>query len=279
MGGDNLNKKTLKIITADKKERINKLSEILCEFLPLNSNSNNAVTFNSIFKASSVDKYLKGYKTKKQALQNGFEKIYRYNVRLPKLIIRKIVPAAIEYRKFKRNPLNRVELDELIMCLFDLGIDMKDELNKITIDETLPRITVPPKKLQENLCQHDLTSYISSEPLRLFCDGHYNEAIRKALEKFENIVKGISAIDASGRDLMGKAFSNEKHICIQDIEPENRHDFIEGYKFLAMGSMAAIRNIFSHGDEKRRSPEESYEMLLFVNWLFRFINDSDSKEI
>jgi hypothetical protein len=37
--------------------------------------------------------------------------------------------------------------------------------------------------------------------------------------------------------------------------------------------MAGIRNIFNHGSEDRRLPEEAYEMLLFVNWIFRKIQE------
>jgi hypothetical protein len=40
-----------------------------------------------------------------------------------------------------------------------------------------------------------------------------------------------------------------------------------------MGMMSGIRNIFSHGDEDRSKPEEAYEKLLFVNWMFRKLED------
>ncbi len=266
-----MSRKTIRKMTAERRKLINQLVEILYNFLPLDAKSKNTVTYKSIFRESSVKKYLDGPDNKKQALQKGFMNIYRYHEKLLRVLIRKIVPAAIEYRKHKRYPLTQKELNELTKCLFDLSIDMTDELRKITIDETLPRITVPPKKLQENLRQHDLNSIISSEPLQLFCNGHYNEAVRKALEIFEDKVRDVSSIDASGRDLMGKAFASAKYLIIDGIEPENRQDFVDGYKFLAMGSMAAIRNIFSHGGEAQRIPEESFEMLLFINWLFRFV--------
>ncbi len=97
------------------------------------------------------------------------------------------------------------------------------------------------------------------------------KAVRKATERLEDFVQEISNLESSGRDLMANAFRDGTYIKTSNIQPENQQGFIEGYKFLAMGTMASIRNIFSHGDEERRSPEECFEMLLFINWLFRRI--------
>lgn len=237
----------------------------------MTANSPNAVTFTSIFRESAISHYLDLRKPKRQALEKGLEKLYRYHERLPKSIIRKIIPAAINYRKYIRKPLTRRELDFLSTCLFELGIDMKKEIGSIVLDESLPRITVAPDKLKERLRQHDLDPAISSEPLQLFEDGHFNEAVRKCTERFEDRVQNLTGIEATGRDLMAKAFKNADYIDINQIEPENQTSFVEGYRFLSMGTMAAIRNIFSHGDEERRSPEECFEMILFLNWLFRYL--------
>jgi hypothetical protein len=51
---------------------------------------------------------------------------------------------------------------------------------KTEIDESLPRITVPPEDLEKHLRKHDLDSNISSEPLQLFSDGHFNESSKKS---------------------------------------------------------------------------------------------------
>jgi uncharacterized protein (TIGR02391 family) len=205
--------------------------------------------------------------------------VYRYHKKLPKTLIRKIVPAAIDYRKYMRRPLTHVELTTLTECLFELGIDMREELNNITLDETLPRITVPPKELEERLRKHDLHPKISLEPLQLFADGHFNEAVRKAAEIFDDYVQEITELNTYGRDLMANAFKDGTHIELSDLQPENQGKFIEGYKFLAMGAMGAIRNVFSHGNEERRTPEECYEMLMFLNWLFRYLKESNQSVI
>lgn len=246
---------------------------MLVDFLPLESYSRNAVTLRSIFAESGVGKYLDGRANKRQRLQKGFECLFRYHEKLPKMIMRKVIPAAIEYRRYKRNPLTRDELDRLAACLSDLGIDMKAEIAAIKLDESLPPITAPPAELLGLVRQYGLHQAMITDPLTLFEDGHYNEAVRKACERFEDRVRELSGINSHGRDLMARAFSDGKLISIDRFEPENRQDFADGYKLLAMGVMAAVRNAFSHGDEERRSPEECFEMLLFINWMFRALNE------
>lgn len=271
-------RKTVRRITADKKEKINKLAKILYAFLPLSSRSKSAVTFRMIFSESSVEKYLDGESNKQQALERGLTKLFRYHQRLPYTIIRKIVPEAISYRRYIRKPLTRNEVDDLSAVLIELGVDMRGELSETEIDESLPRIIVPPEDLEKHLRNHDLDPNISSEPLQLFSDGHFNEAVRKAAERLEDFVQDVSNLGYSGRELMANAFRDGTYIKTLNIQPENQQGFIEGYKFLAMGTMASIRNIFSHGDEERRSPEECFEMLLFINWLFRSIKTVEEQQ-
>lgn len=123
-------------ITTGRRELIRRLSDILSGFLPLTSHSEHAVTFNSIFAESKIDKYLEG-PSKKKALQKAWENVFRLYPRLPYTLIRKIVPAAIEYRRYKRNPLKQAELDALSDCLGQLGMDMSKELREVGIDETI----------------------------------------------------------------------------------------------------------------------------------------------
>lgn len=263
--------KAVNKITADKKTKINALVETLHSFLPLSARSKSTVTFTSIFKESKVDEYL-NMDNKKQALQNGFENVFRYHPRLPVKLVRKIVPAAIDYRRYKRNPLTKDELNSLINRLNALGVNMKAELSKIEINETLPEIQVPPSELLNRLINHPLVDEIATEPITLFKNGHFNEAVRKSSERFEAKIQDISGFREIGKSLMGKAFTTQSPaIPLNGLSTENEKSFQEGYMHLAMGTMGSIRNIFSHGDENARSPEECYEMLLFINWLFRHL--------
>ena len=72
-------------------------------------------------------------------------------------------------------------------------------------------------------------------------DEHFNEAVRKCTERFEDRVRDLSPINDIGRSLMVKAFANDDYLNIGLIEPENQQSFTEGYRFLSMGMMAMIR--------------------------------------
>lgn len=127
-------------ITAATRAKIGQLVELLAEFLPLSAPHKNAVTFERIFAESEVDQYLPKAGSKKQKLQKAWEEILRRHAKLPYGLIRKIVPAAIDYRRYKRRPLSHSELVELSDYLDDLGVSMKAELRKIHLDETLPEV-------------------------------------------------------------------------------------------------------------------------------------------
>lgn len=259
----------MKKITADEKDKIRNLVDVLYNFLPLSSHSKKAITFFSIFKESDVNKYLNG-DNKKQQLIKAWEMIIKKHPRLPNILLRKIVPAAINYRKYKRDPLKKSELDSLVKILQDLKIGVSSDLIKIKLDESNPIIKVPPKELSTKLLNHALVIEIKGEPLELFKNGHYNESVRKAAELFEVKVQTLSGLSFIGKDLMSKAFNlNNTVIKLNKLITENEKGIQEGYQYLTMGLMRGIRNIFSHGDENQRDPEESYEMLIFINWLFR----------
>lgn len=265
-------RKVVRQVRTKERECINRLADILKNFLPLTTHLKNAISFTSIFRQSGIDRYLKGPSNKKLALQQGWLRVYKYHSRVPYTLIRRIIPAAIDYRRHIRWPLTNEELKRLSACLCELGIDMRKEISSIELEESLPRIQVPSKVLIERLKDHPLVPDIASVPFDLFQNGHFNESVRKACELLESKVQELSSSSKSGRELMATFFSSPAHIDVTSIKLQNQSSFVEGYKFLPMGAMAAIRNIFSHGDEEARAPEECYEMLLFLNWLFRFIN-------
>jgi uncharacterized protein (TIGR02391 family) len=268
-------KRSVRRVTAPVRKHLDDLADILYGFLPLSSPSKNTTTFTTIFAASRVEDYLRGPTNKRQALQKGLAEVYQRHERLPWTIIRKVVPAAIEYRRHQRRPLKRYELQALAECLSSLGLDMVKEIESIELDETLPRVTVPPDELKQRLRGHDLEPCLAEEPLDLFEAGHFNESVRKAAEMFEDRVQGLCGLSAHGRDLMARAFADGELLNLEPYQPENRDSFADGYKFLAMGAMSAIRNVFSHGDEERRPPEQCFEMLLFLNWLFRSVKSQE----
>ena len=258
-------------ITANVRTQISKLVETLKEFLPLSSRSPKTITFRSIFAESGIEHYL-DEDIKSKALQIGWELVIRKHPRLPYTLVRKIVPAAIDYRKHKRNPLTKIELDSLISCLADLGFNMEKDLSQIELDERIPEIQIAPAELIKRLESHPLVADIAAEPIVLYKNGHFNEAVRKAAEKYESFLQTKTGLHEHGTSLMAKIFKPASPILsLNSLTTENEKSIQQGYQLMSMGMMQAIRNVFSHGDEGMRSPEECYEMLLFINWLYKMV--------
>lgn len=261
-------------LTTDKKVQINRLVEIIEGFLPISTWGKSANSFEAIFKESRVYSYLDRKGSKKQRLMHGFGKVYQQHLRLPYTILRKVLSQGEQYRKHKRDPIKPEEIEELRYCLKKLDLNLDTELAAIELKPDLPDIQVPPKDLVERLENHPLVEEIRSDPLQKFKDGHFNEAVRKACEKYEAKVQRLSGNSAIGSSLMGQVFNPQNSaVMITTGSQLNTATIQDGYQKLAMGLMSGIRNIFSHGDEERRSPEEAYEMLLFVNWMFRKLEE------
>lgn len=263
-------KKAIRTITASERGHITDLTEILYDFLPLSTHNNKTETITSIFKESKIHSYIPKNTSKKEAVEKSLVKLFRYHQKLPFTIFRKIVIAAIKYRRYKRNPLKRQEIDRLDVILQELSINMSNEFSAIKLDQIPLLIKVPSSELIRRLENHPLCEQVYSEPLELFKNGHFNESVRKATEKYEVEIQKRTNLSDIGKTLMGKAFNLKTPIIkLNNLTSENEKGVQEGYQFLTMGMIRAMRNIFSHGDENQRKPEEAYEMLLFVNWLFR----------
>jgi len=270
MGG----KRAVLTITASIKSKINDLVDHLSGFLPLDTYKGESISFRSIFEESRVGKYLPEG-PKKPALREGFTKVFRYHERLPKKLIQKIIPAGIEYGKFKRRPISRTQIEKLNQLLLALEIDIESDLLSLNLNENLPQITLPPIELLNRLRNHNLVEELQSEVLILFANGHFNESVRKACEIFEHEVQKKIGSSDIGKTLMGKAFNVQNPLIkLTPLSTQNEIGLQEGFQLMSMGAMAGIRNIFSHGNQDPRTPEESFELLMFINWLFRVFKEA-----
>jgi len=70
--------------------------------------------------------------------------------------------------------------------------------------------------IQKMVDEFGLHRLLQPDCARLFKDGHLNEAVRKALEKYETYVQQTSALSKIGVDLMANAFNERRrtiHSC------------------------------------------------------------------
>lgn len=115
----------------------------------------------------------------------------------------------------------------------------------------------------------------------LFDQGHRQEAVRKAAERFSNRVAArADRPDLSGRSLMNHVFSHERPLLVfheerTTLTEQNLHD---GYHFLAVGLAVGVRNPYTHEDEIEVSEVEALEWLAFISAMHRRLDRAQQVE-
>lgn len=118
----------------------------------------------------------------------------------------------------------------------------------------------------------------------LFRDGHWQEAVRKAAERYVNrIAERADHPDAQnrqGKNLIERVFSEDSPILtLNSHESLNEwtltdRDEHNGYRFLGAGLMLAIRNVMTHTDEHDLTPTEALEWLAFISAMHRRLDSA-----
>lgn len=77
-------------------------------------------------------------------------------------------------------------------------------------------------------------------------------------------------------EMLAKAFSEKKPlIALNDLMTANDRSDQEGFKFITMGAMSGICNLYSHADIIQMSAVDAVERLAFISMLFKRIDKID----
>jgi uncharacterized protein (TIGR02391 family) len=108
---------------------------------------------------------------------------------------------------------------------------------------------------------------------KLFKDGHINESVRKALEKYETYIQQKSALTRIGTDLMANAFNEDgPAVKVADVTTDRGKGLQMGFEFISMGAMSFWRNLCSHGDEQQMPHQDAVAILATVSHLLHTID-------
>jgi uncharacterized protein (TIGR02391 family) len=130
-------------------------------------------------------------------------------------------------------------------------------------------------------------SEMLSKVKELVCEGNMSAAVREAIIIFETKVKEESGLhDSVGYSLMTEAFSfqwdqkkkeliKEPRIKVNNLSNQLERDEQEGVKFLAMGLMQGIRNIFMHS-KGSDSIYFAMQIITLIDFLLKHINQDGS---
>ena len=119
-------------------------------------------------------------------------------------------------------------------------------------------------------------SEVVSSAAGLYRDGHYDDAVRKASQRFVNRVGELTDFfGADGVALMNKSFSEKTPLlAFNDRETMTERDEHNGYRFLAVGLTQALRNVCTHEDDYGLEANEALEWLAFISAMHRRLDRS-----
>ncbi len=106
----------------------------------------------------------------------------------------------------------------------------------------------------------------------LYADGYFQDAVRKAAERFSNrVAEKAERGDMTGKALMNHVFSAGKPSLIfsEERTTMDEQDWHEGYRSLAVGLSVGVRNVYTHRDELPVNNVEAMEWIAFISAMHR----------
>jgi len=261
-------------ITKDRREQIQRLAATLAEIAPSTS-PGSGFCVQRVAEQMHLGKCWKKQRNKKEDIVHLLENVFRKYPRKPKTLVLEIVKGGVQWMARKGRQVTQEHLDAIVEPMEALGFSIRKELGAIELPEP-SRVCVPPQDLVAIFDRLDLHEALKDDVAELFRNGHFNEAVRKALERFEKAIQdAIGDHKTFGRDLMAKAFGgNQPPISLNDLKTANDRSEQEGFKFLTMGAMSGMRNLYSHGDVEQMSAMDAVERLAFVSLLFKRVEEA-----
>lgn len=137
-------------------------------------------------------------------------------------------------------------------------------------------ITLPKKKNTKLFTERKLHASISFASKRLFCDGHYSQAIFEACKLLNKRVQELSGSTADGKALMFEAFNSagEPKLKLNALSDQSDRDEQEGFMHIFAGVMHGIRNPKGHEIVDIKDPNDALEYLSLISLLFRRLDDA-----
>ena len=259
-------------ITRARREEIERLAEALSILAPATT-PGKGFCVQRVAEQHGVKDCWKGGSNKRQMIARFLEEVFRQYPRKPKVIVMDIVRGGLDWRGRKGEATTRENLDKVAVPMENLGFGTRKELKKLNLPEP-SRVCHPSKDKVALLERLELHEALTDDCLEMFRDGHFNEAVRKALERLEkHIQDAISDHKSIGKQLMAKAFNSQTPLIpINPMKTGNDQSEQEGFMHLTMGAMAGLRNLYSHGDVEQMSVMDAIERLCFVSLLFRRVD-------
>lgn len=259
-------------ITATRRKIIHRLATALAEIAPTTSRGS-GFCVQKVAEEKGLKACWKKQKNKVTDIAYLLENTLRQYPRKPKSLVLAIIEGGAIWTANRGKSITDEQKQAILDAMKELGFDIKKELKQIHFPVP-SKVAVPSQDVSATFDRLELHPNLKDDIREMFREGHFNEAVRKGLERFEKMVQDkIGDHKTYGRDLMAKAFNeNNPLIALNLMKTANDRSEQEGFKFLTMGAMSGMRNLYSHGDVPQMSAPDAIERLCFVSLLMKRID-------
>jgi hypothetical protein len=193
-------------ITAGRKALIQELAGLLAEIAPATSRGKSSFCVQKIANTKNHQKLWNDKSNKKKSIAHYLEGIFRRYPSTPKKVVLEIVAGGVVWKAKQGVAVKREHLDAIDRVLLQLGVNATKDLARITLPDP-SKVAPPPLDLQGTADRLELHPALKDDCLAMFKAGHLNEAVRKALERFEKRIQDLTGEHDIGKTLMAKAFN------------------------------------------------------------------------
>ncbi len=176
-------------ITRLRREQIDKLATALAEIAPSTS-PGRSFCVRQVAEKMKLKDCWKKQRNKKEDIAHLLENVFRKYRRKPKTLVLEIVKGGVQWMARKGKQVTQEHLDAIVEPIEALGFSIRKELGAIELPEP-SRVCAPPQDLVAIFDRLDLHESLKDDVVEMFRDGHFNEAVRKALERFEKYIQDI----------------------------------------------------------------------------------------
>ena len=136
-------------------------------------------------------------------------------------------------------------------------------------------LVLPKKKNTKLFTERKLHASVAFAGKRLFCDGHYSQAIFEVCKLLNKRVQELSGSSLDGKALMFEAFNSASipKLKFNAYADQSDRDEQEGFMHIFAGVMHGIRNPKGHEIINLKDPYKALEYLSLMSLLFRRLDE------
>lgn len=176
---------------------------------------------------------------------------------------------------------NRERLDEMITSINQIlgfsGLRILDDGRFVEVG--FRETTVPYEKTEDEraLELYELHPEVLRHADTHFRRGAYAHAILECCKALDHVVRSNTGSEKSGQGLMGVAFGENGTLKINGLRTQSERDQQQGFMYLCMGVMTAVRNPHSHETilGMPMSRQDGLDLLGLLSYLFRKIETAN----